>query len=312
MKYDVIVIGELNVDIIFNQVQSLPEVGKEKLAQQMTVTLGSSSAIFANNLSSLGTKVAFIGKVGKDAFGDYVLKALDSSGVDISMVMQTHEVSTGATVIMNFGEDRANLTYPGAMDSLTIENIPLENLKLARHLHISSYFLQPGLRENIGGLFKEAKNLGMTTSFDPQWDPYEKWDLDFNNILPYVDILLPNESELLKFTSKSNLEDAIEAIKQYTNILLVKRGNQGSVAVSKGSVISKPAYLNEEVVDAIGAGDSFNAGFIFKYLQNAPLEDCHQFGNLTGYISTTACGGIEAFTSGDDFVLSAQKRFGLQ
>ncbi|MBL7698500.1 MAG: carbohydrate kinase family protein [Chitinophagaceae bacterium] len=311
MKYDVVVIGELNVDIIFNKVQALPEVGKEKLAQQMMVTLGSSSAIFANNVSSLGAKVAFIGKVGKDAFGDYVLKALTSSGVDVSMVTQTEKASTGATVIMNFGEDRANLTYPGAMDSFSIENIPLEKLKLARHLHISSYFLQPGLRKHIGMLFSEAKKLGMTTSFDPQWDPYERWDLDFENILPFVDILLPNESELLKFTSKSSLEEAIETLKQYIHILLVKRGNKGSVAVSNGNIISRPAYLNEEVVDAIGAGDSFNAGFIFKFLQNAPLEICHEFGNLTGYISTTACGGIEAFISNDDFVQSAQKRFGL-
>ncbi len=311
MKYDVIVIGELNVDIIFNNIQSFPEVGKEKLAQQMTVTLGSSSAIFANNLSSLGARVAFIGKVGKDAFGDYVLKALQSSGVDTSMVIQTSKVSTGATVIMNFGEDRANLTYPGAMDSLTIENIPLDNLKLAKHLHLSSYFLQPGLKNNVGMLFQKAKELGMTTSFDPQWDPYEKWDLDFNNILPYVDILLPNENELMKFTSKSTLEDAIETLKSTVNILLVKRGNKGSVAVNKGNIISKPAYLNEEVVDAIGAGDSFNAGFIFKFLQNAPLDICHEFGNLTGYISTTACGGIEAFCSNDDVIQTAQKRFGL-
>lgn len=311
MKYDVIVIGELNVDIIFNRIQSFPEIGKEKLAQQMNITLGSSSAIFASNLSSLGARVAFIGKVGKDAFGDFVLSSLSASGVDISMVMQSPKVSTGATVIMNFGEDRANLTYPGAMDNLTIENIPLEKLKLARHLHLSSYFIQPGLKKNVDMLFREAKKLGLTTSFDPQWDPYEQWDLDFRNVLPFVDVLLPNEVELLKFTSKPTLEEAIASLKNSVNILLIKRGNKGSVAVANGKVISRPAFLNEEVVDAIGAGDSFNAGFIFKFLQNAPLDICQQFGNLTGYISTTGSGGTAAFTSREDAVQNAQKRFGI-
>ena len=69
-QFDVLVIGELNVDIILHNIDNFPEVGKEVLAQQMTLTLGSSSAIFASNISSLGASVAFLGKIGNDEFGD--------------------------------------------------------------------------------------------------------------------------------------------------------------------------------------------------------------------------------------------------
>ncbi len=75
-EFDVIEVGELNVDLILNQIESFPEMGKEKLAHAMTLTLGSSSAIFASNLSSLGAKVSFIGKIGEDSFGDLILDSL--------------------------------------------------------------------------------------------------------------------------------------------------------------------------------------------------------------------------------------------
>lgn len=76
-KFDVIVIGELNVDLILNQIHSFPEIGKEKFADTMTLTLGSSAAIFASNLSVLGMKVAFIGMVGNDVFGRFCKEELE-------------------------------------------------------------------------------------------------------------------------------------------------------------------------------------------------------------------------------------------
>ncbi|MCK5371658.1 MAG: carbohydrate kinase family protein, partial [Cyclobacteriaceae bacterium] len=87
-KYDVIVVGELNVDIILNNIDSFPEIGKEKLAGKMDTTLGSSSAIFASNLSSLGARVAFIGKIGQDQNGEIVLNSLQKKGVDASMIIR--------------------------------------------------------------------------------------------------------------------------------------------------------------------------------------------------------------------------------
>src|SRR4051812_32818689 len=122
-KFDVIVVGELNVDLIMNQLHSFPETGKEKLAEKMTLTLGSSSAIFASNLSALGMKVSFVGKIGNDIFGNFCKEQLDKKGVNTSMLIQNDTLQTGATVILNFDEDRAMVTHQGAMKSLGISDI---------------------------------------------------------------------------------------------------------------------------------------------------------------------------------------------
>jgi len=307
---DVIVIGELNVDLILNQIDSFPEIGKEKIANKMSIILGSSSAIFASNLSSLGAKVAFIGKVGNDQFGNLVLQSLKSKGVDVNMIQQSDTINTGATVVLNFNEDRAMITHPGAMYDLTIKNIPLEELSKARHLHLSSYFLQPGIQKDVTTLFKYAKSAGLTTSFDAQWDPEEKWRIDLAGLLPHVDIFLPNEKEICYLTGKDTVEKAVDSIKHLCNIIIVKLGSRGSLCWYKDKFLFVGSFLNTNVIDSIGAGDSFNAGFIFKFLKNEPLESCQEFGNLTGAISTTGAGGTMAFTNYTNLMEVARETFG--
>ncbi|VAW23234.1 Uncharacterized sugar kinase, ribokinase family [hydrothermal vent metagenome] len=309
--YDVLVVGELNVDLILDEIEKFPEVGKEVLAHKMTLTLGSSSAIFASNISSLGARVAFIGKIGKDKFGEVVLESLEENNVDISMVKIDNELGTGATVILNVEEDRANTTYPGAMDILSIDDVSEEDIKKAKHLHFSSYFLQPGMWGGLGKLFRMAKKLGLTTSFDMQWDPAETWKLDIADVLPGVDVFLPNEKELMYLTGKDNLNDAIGAVKEYTNVLVIKRGNKGSQVLHQNKLIDLPPFLNEEVVDAIGAGDSFNAGFIYKYINGADIPQCQEFGNLAGAVSTTAAGGTTALADYENFRKTAKGKFGV-
>jgi sugar/nucleoside kinase (ribokinase family) len=309
--FDVLVVGELNVDLILNDIEKFPEVGKEVLARGMTLTLGSSSAIFASNISSIGARVAFLGKIGQDKFGEVVLENLQSGNVDVSMVKADDRVMTGATIVLVVQEDRANTTFPGAMDSLTLEDITEEDLKKARHLHFSSYFLQPGIRNDVGKLFRLARQLGLTTSFDMQWDPVEKWDLDIQAILPYVNIFLPNELELISLTGKRDLQEAIDYVKKFTDILVIKRGNKGSIVVHKDIIFDLPPYLNESVVDTVGAGDSFNAGFIFKYIRGENISECQKFGNLMGAVSTTAAGGTKAFKNYESFRKTAKDTFGV-
>lgn len=297
-KIDVLAIGELNVDLILNNINELPVIGKEIIAGSMVMTLGSSTAIFAANLSSLGSKVGFLGKIGTDPFGDLVKKSLTDKGIDTSLVIEEKSIATGATIVLNYGEDRAMVTFPGAMDCLTIDDISDEALLNARHIHFSSLFLQSGIRKDIYILFKRAKDLGLTTSLDIQWDPSEEWDFDYKNILPFVDIFLPNEAELLNITKAKDLKEAVEKLGPYSNNIVIKRGSKGSILNSSGGrMIEWPAYLNTEVVDAIGAGDSFNAGFIFKFVKGESLQDCLDFGNLTGALNTTAAGGTGAFAS---------------
>jgi sugar/nucleoside kinase (ribokinase family) len=310
-KFDVLVVGELNVDLILNQIDGLPEIGKEKLARQMTLTLGSSSAILAGNLSAMGAKVAFLGKIGTDSFGDLVIDSLQNRGVNTELIIRDSKLKTGATIVLNYDEDRAMVTHPGAMDHLTIKDITKAKLATAKHIHFSSYYLQPGLKPNVPEMFKMAKDIGLSTSFDMQWDPAEKWDFDYKKTLPYVDVFFPNLQELKRLTSQEDKRKMVGQLGDGVNIVVVKMGADGSWLWKNGEEIFLPSFKNNHVVDAIGAGDSFNAGFLYKYIKNnSALNDCQRFANLMGAVNTTAAGGTTAFVNYAEIMNTAHKRFG--
>lgn len=294
-KYDVLVVGELNVDLILSDIGSFPEIGKEVFSKDMILTLGSSSAILANNLSIWGVNVAFLGKLGKDSYSDLVLGTLNRSGVNTDHIIISENSKTGITVAFSYGDDRAMVTYPGAMSELKESDVKDEVLKKARHLHVSSVFMQESLKPDIIKLFKRAKNFGLTTSLDTQWDPFEKWDLDYRNLLPYVDVFLPNETELMNLVKTGSVKEAIEKIRDFSNIVVVKQSVKGSELFSKEETIFQTAFLNENVVDAIGAGDSFNAGFLKEYLKKSDLKKCMEQGAVSGAVNTTGPGGTGAF-----------------
>jgi sugar/nucleoside kinase (ribokinase family) len=212
-QFDVLVAGELNIDLILDQLEVFPMLGKEILADQITVTLGSSSAIFASNLSTLGATVGFCGRIGRDSFGDKILHDLAQKKVDTRYIVRSTTADTGVTVALNFNQERAMITYPGAMKELTATDISDAMLREAKHLHVSSIFLQPGLRPDIAKLFKRAKELGLTTSLDPQWDPAEKWECNWEALLRYTDVFLPNMEELKNITRKHSVLEAVNVIK---------------------------------------------------------------------------------------------------
>lgn len=308
-RFDVVVVGELNVDLIMNRIDKFPIVGKEVLAQDMDLLLGSSSAIFASNISTLGASVTFIGKLGKDGFGDFVLQNLSEKSVHTGNIIIDERGYTGVTVVLNFGNDRAMVTSPGAMNSFALTDIGAEKIMEARHLHISSIYLQQGLRKDVVALLKAAKALGLTTSVDPQWDPLEKWDVDLPALLSYTDIFLPNMSELMAQTRTRNSSETLEYIKDYDNTIVVKDGIRGAYLWDGKSLLHQPAFVNSHAIDAIGAGDSFDAGFVIRYLEGASWEECLRFGTLTGAVSTTAAGGTGAFSSIDSVKQVAKAAF---
>jgi sugar/nucleoside kinase (ribokinase family) len=296
-KIDVVVVGELNVDIILNGIDGLPVIGKELMAKSMSVTLGSSSAIFAGNLSSLGCSVAFVGKIGNDIFANLVLRSLESRKVDTSRIIKSDELSTGATIVMAYDQDRANVTYPGAMDELRLEDIDFEFLAGAKHMHFANCFMQPGIRKDLVSLFRKAKELGLTTSLDTQWDPEERWDLPLQELLPYVDIFMPNMAEFANFTGEADVTTGINKIKEYSNIIVIKNGDKGALAWDGQKIISQPAFRNDNVIDTVGAGDSFDAGFVRDFIKGLSIEECLVTGALAGAINTTCAGGTGAFQS---------------
>ncbi|MBR0500225.1 MAG: carbohydrate kinase family protein [Bacteroidales bacterium] len=309
-KYDILALGELNVDLLLNHIAGFPEIGKEIFARDMTLTLGSSTAIFAANAATLGSRVSFVGMIGKDSFGDVVKSSLQARHIDVSNLIEAESAATGLTAILNYDNDRANVTYPGAMSIMGVKDIKPEVISQARHVHVSSVFLQETLHRELMEIVRLVKDCGATLSMDVQFDPEEEWEFDYEKILPMVDVFMPNEQELMAITRKDSVGEAVDAILPFINVAVVKMGTRGSLLVTREGRRLMPAMLNNNVVDAIGAGDSFDAGFISAYVAGKDLEYCQWLGNLTGAVNTTAAGGTGAFASKEAVIEAARYNFG--
>ena len=293
--FDVTVVGELNLDLILYGLPEKLEPERELLANRLALTLGSSSAIFAHNLSVLGSKVGFISRIGDDPLGQIALDRLAAGGVDVSRVRKVSgPTTTGLTVILPRTDCRNILTYPGTMDEMCFEDLDLCYLADSKHFHLSSFFLHRSLRARIPELFEKMKQKGLTTSLDTNDDPEDRWNNDLFDVLKYVDVFLANEREAKKIARTDNLEAAISALSSRVPILVVKLGAEGALAQGPSGQVRCPA-LKVEVVDPVGAGDSFDAGFIHQYVRGAALADCVAYGNTAGAFSTTRPGGTEAF-----------------
>lgn len=290
-KFDLIVIGELNVDLIITGDDIVPEFGqREKLVDDVSLVAGSSSAIFACQAGKLGLRTLYIGKVGDDDFGRFMVRALAESGVDTSAIILDKSVKTGISVILSLGKDRSILTHLGSIAALRAEEIDLSILQQARHLHVASYFLQKGIQKDLPDIFAEAKVHGLTTSLDTNWDPDGRWDGILPKILEHVDVFLPNEDEIRYISGQADLEKAMAELARRIPIVVVKMGAAGAMAQT-GDRVVRCEPLPVEVVDTTGAGDSFDAGFLYGYLNNLPLAESLQLGCICGALSTTKVGG---------------------
>jgi sugar/nucleoside kinase (ribokinase family) len=293
-KFDVSVIGELNLDLILSGLPAELTLEREHLANDLRITLGSSSAIFAHNLASIGNKVGFSSSMGTDPLGEISLKRLSEIGVDISGVRRMPGKTTGLTVIFPQGKQRYILTYPGTMFEMSEKDLELDYVFNAKHLHVSSYFLQKALQPALPEIFRKAKAAGLTTSLDTNDDPDDRWASDLHQLLKYVDVLLPNAREACKLASVDSPEEAADRLSKEVSIVVVKRGSQGAVAIaSKSKYEALPPKV--ESIDHVGAGDSFDAGFIHQFIRGKSIEDCLKFGNIVGALSVTRPGGTEAF-----------------
>lgn len=291
---DMIVVGELNLDLILDQVNALPGLEKEIVCQNMNLTIGSSSAIMALNAASLGLSIKFVGKIGDDDFGKTCLQALKSRGINVDSVVTASTGNTGLTCIYTQGKKRGMITYPGTMDTFSFDEIPIDVLSSAKHLHLSSYYLQRGLKPDVPKLFELAKESGLTTSFDTNFDPEESWGDEVFEVLKHVDIFFPNDTEAMNITKTDTVEEAISVLSKYCSLVVVTCGSRGVVGQFGETYITADG-LKIETKDAVGAGDTFNSGFLSKFLKGADIEVCVTSGIQASAFSTTFVGGIEAF-----------------
>jgi sugar/nucleoside kinase (ribokinase family) len=291
-SFDVLVAGEINPDLILSG-DIEPAFGQvEKLVDSAALVVGSSSAIFACGAARLGLKVAFIGKCGDDLMGRFMLEQMQIRGVNTDTVIIVPGQSTGLSVILSRGADRAILTYPGLMSALKAEEVSDNLLAEARHLHVASYFLQTALQPGLPRLFERAHALGLTTSLDTNYDPSENW-AGFDALLAVTNIFLPNEAEACSLSGADSVAEAAVRLSGKVDTLVVKLGAQGALGM-RPHQSARVASIPIEVVDTVGAGDSFDAGFIYAYLQGWSLERSLRAAAVCGALSTRAAGGTQA------------------
>jgi sugar/nucleoside kinase (ribokinase family) len=300
-KFDVLVAGEINPDLILSG-NVVPEFGQvEKLVDSATLAIGSSSAIFACGAARLGLKVAFIGVCGDDVFGRFMLDEMSKRQVDIENVIVSQSGSTGLSVILNQASDRAILTHPGLIAELQASDISDSLLRDSKHLHVASYFLQTKLQPDLPNLFRRAHSFGLTTSLDTNYDPSEKW-IGFDELLSVTNVFLPNEREAESLSGESNVDEAASRLESKVEALAIKLGAEGALGVYKGTRV-RAASIPVKVIDTVGAGDSFDAGFIYGYLNQWSLEKSLRLACVCGALSTQQAGG----TNGQPTLAEAEK-----
>lgn len=295
MRFDLTIAGELNLDLILYGLPQEMALERELLASDFQVTLGSSSAILAHNIACLGMRVGFISRVGADDLGRLALERLQASGVDLSRVSRGRTTTnTGVTIMLPQGKQRHILTYPGTMFEMDRQDIDIDYLASAPHFHLSSLFLHKALQPALPEIFRALKARGMTISLDTNDDPDGRWDGVLDEVLPLVDLLLPNEDEAKRISGCDDLEKAFAVLADRVPLVAVKRGGAGATVLRGTERIDVPG-LQVSPVDSVGAGDSFNAGFLAAWLRGAGPRVCAACGNIAGALSTLRTGGTEAF-----------------
>lgn len=289
---DLLVLGDANPDLVLTG-DVVPTFGQiEKLVDGAHLVIGGSGAITACAAARLGLRTAFVGVVGDDLFGRFMLDSLRERGVETSGSVVDPERATGLSVILSSKDDRAILTSEGTIADLRGELVDPDLLASARHVHVSSYFLQCRLQPALPSLFDLAHRAGASTSVDPNWDPSGRWD-GVMDLLDRIDCFFPNSNELRAITGIDEIDIAAEALTEHGGVVAVKFGHGGGLAMW-GDDVARSQAIPADVVDTTGAGDTFDAAFIAGRLEGWSLQRCLALGVICGTLSTRAVGGTQA------------------
>jgi ribokinase len=290
-EFDVLVVGDANPDLLLRG-DVRPRFGQaEQLLTAADLVLGGSAAITAAGCALLGLRTALFAAVGDDVFGRLVRDELDKREVTL-LAADGRGAPTGISVVLSEEDDRGILTLPGTIPALRPEDVTDELLGKARHLHVASLYLQPALVPGLAGIFARARQIGLTTSLDTNWDPAEKWE-SLDAALANTDVFLPNANELRAITRLNKTEEAAAKLNQQGTTVVMKDGAKGARAWWPGGTCAAPGR-SVDVVDTTGAGDSFNAGFLAARLSGRPIEEAIRWAAIAGSLSTRAVGGTAA------------------
>lgn len=293
-RYDVAAVADLFADIIVRG-REAPRFGQaEVFADSYSIEVGGSAPIFASQVAKLGGRAALIGAVGDDMLGDLVKGRLAAAGVDVSRVVRFSAHPTPLGLNLAVDGDRAMVTVLGAIEELGAAVLASDVLESARHWHIAGYFLLEGLLDHWPALVQTVKRHGATVSLDSNWAPRGDWSR-LQAVLGRVDLFLPNEAEACAISGCADWAAAGRELAKLCPLVVVKRGELGAAAFTAGRIfeadVPADALRDRPFVDAVGAGDSFDGGFVWAWLQRKPIEECLRVGIACGAASTRAAGG---------------------
>ncbi|MFZ9857176.1 MAG: carbohydrate kinase family protein [Roseiflexaceae bacterium] len=291
-QYDLLVLGEINADLILRGDVEPVWQQHEKIVDDMALVMGGSSAIFACGAARLGLRVAYVGLCGDDVIGRFCLDAMRKSGVDTQHVVIDPTIRTGLTVVLQKPDDRGMLTYEGGIALLRADMVPASLIAASRHMHIGSYYLQHALRPDLPALFATMQSQGGTTSLDTNWDPTERWD-GLDQLFAHTDLFLPNDAEACAISRQTDVNSALSVLAQTITTVAVKCGADGAIA-QQGAEVARVASIKTDFIDAVGAGDSFNAGMVYGMISGWSLAKSLRLGAVCGSLSTRAAGGTAA------------------
>ncbi|MBC7827628.1 MAG: carbohydrate kinase family protein [Chitinophagaceae bacterium] len=294
-NYDVMAIADLCIDILVSG-PSKPEFGQvELLAGDYTMSLGGSVGIFASQVAKLGGKVALIGTTGDDAAGKIIMEELLNAGVDTSFVAILPDRKTAMGLNISVNGDRAMLAYLGSMDFIGQYELQEIYTRLSSHWHIGSFFLLHNLIPSWREWIRKLKKQGVTVSLDTNWSPSGKW-YDVIELLPEVDVFLPNDAEALAISGETDIISAGKKLSMICQLVVIKCGAQGSMVFVKGVCDSYPiasALLTNLIIkDTTGAGDNFDAGFIYYWMKGFDIKTCIEEATHCAVSSLQSLGGI--------------------
>lgn len=290
----VLVVGDLNPDLVLAG-DVVPRFGQaEQLLDSAALVIGGSGAITAHGLARLDHPVSLLAAVGDDDLGRMLVGRLAAAGVDTGPVLVRAGEPTGLTVVLSRGEDRAMLTLPGAIASLTATEVVEAATRAAgsglRHVHVSSYFLQPGLVADLPQVLVTLRGLGLTTSLDTNADPAGRW-AGVGALLPHLDVLLPNRAEAVALGGDPDPRRAATALAAQGPLTVVKDGARGAFAVTSGGELVEEAGIPVDALDTTGAGDTFDAAFLASWLDGVGLARALRRAVTAGSHSVQHTGG---------------------
>ncbi len=283
--YDVLVVGDYCLDLIFTGLPALPELGREVVAAGFEQVPGGAFNT-AVALHRLGVRVVWATDFGTDAYSQFVLERARADGLDERGFVHHARSLRNLTVAASFPGDRAFLAYYDPAPALPAAAKALATLR-ARVLYIPGLYAGPLLDAAL--LVVRAKRMSVVMD----GNSYESARMSsprLRRALSAVDVLTPNAAEAFRLTGEVDLIRALRMLGDRTRCVVIKDGGGGAYGIESGEVFYSPA-LPLTPLDTTGAGDVFDAGFLTARLDGKPLHECLRWGNVVGGLSTLAAGG---------------------